>query len=105
VGDRSASHERFIRSADALWRNLPDGVLLLSPALEQPIAIIGSTAGVWSLLEHPRTLDGLALELAGRHGIDAAEVRGDVEATLRELHSHSLVKPVGPDWSPRVAPP
>jgi hypothetical protein len=80
-----------MRAPDALWRELADGVLLLSPTLEQPIAVLGPGVDAWDVLAEPVDITDLSAELARRYGIAPDEVRRDIEPVLAELARASLI--------------
>lgn len=82
---------RFVRASDALWRELADGVLLLSPSLPQPIAVLGPAADAWDLLAEPTDVTDLVTELARRYQGDPDQVRRDLAPVLAELHQSALI--------------
>jgi hypothetical protein len=73
------------RSPHVLWRVTLDTVILLPPALDEPIALAGTGPEIWELLAEQRRVGDLVDTLAQRHGADTAVVREDVEALLRRL--------------------
>jgi hypothetical protein len=83
------------RAPDVLWRELPGEVILLGPTHELPLAVVGSTAAVWSLLTTPRTLDELASELARTYELDPDDIRSDVAATVDRLVDEGLLVRTG----------
>jgi hypothetical protein len=82
---------RYVRVDGVLERAVADGVLLLGPDLDEPLAILGSTADVWPLLEEPRTVDELVAALADRYATDPDDVRPHVVATLTALTGSALL--------------
>lgn len=84
-GDDPAHDERFRRNPTVLSRALPDGVLLLPPGQDQPIALLGSGGELWAHLARPCSHAELIAYLAHRYDTDPATVEGDVAAVWRQL--------------------
>jgi Coenzyme PQQ synthesis protein D (PqqD) len=84
----------YRRSRDVSWRRSLDAVVCLPPGSSEPVTLAGTAPEVWDLLERPRSLEELASELAGRHGIDAETVANDVLPVLRRMAELRLVVPV-----------
>lgn len=87
---------RLVRSAGVLWRWLPDGVLLLTPQTDEPLAVRGSAAGVWAQLVEPVTAEELVaglLEEPLPAELDRSTVVTDVEGLLRSLVACGAVEP------------
>lgn len=78
-----------------LWRWLPDGVLLLTPHTQEPLAVRGSAAAVWAHLVQPQSTDQLVAHLLAElppPGIDRSTVVADVEGLLRSLAACGAVE-------------
>jgi coenzyme PQQ synthesis protein D (PqqD) len=73
------------RRPDVLWRRSLDAVLFLSPDADEPHTLTGSGPEVWELLVEPRTLAGIADELAARHGVETTTIEREVRPMLDEL--------------------
>jgi Coenzyme PQQ synthesis protein D (PqqD) len=84
----------YRRSRDVSWRRSLDAVVCLPPGSSEPVTLAGTAPELWYLLERPCSLDGLASELARRHGIDAETIAHDVLPVLRRLAELRLVVPV-----------
>ena len=82
---------RWIRSERALFRRLPDGVVVLVLPDGEPELVTGPGGLLWDLLGSPRTLDELTDELAARYDHDRAVVRRDLEPTLDGLRTRQLI--------------
>jgi hypothetical protein len=87
-----ADHGALRRDPRAIWRALPDGVLVLGPGHRDPVAILGPAAEVWVLLAEPASVATLAATLEARYAGAAAEVRAGVEQVVDALRAnHALV--------------
>jgi hypothetical protein len=97
---------RWVRSEDVLWRHLPDGVLLLTARLSEPLAVRGSAAApVWEDLVEPARAEELVAAVvaeaaAGPEGaapleVDPAIVAADVDQVLDSLIGCGAVEPAG----------
>jgi hypothetical protein len=78
----------WVQAADALWRELPDAVVVLSPAGDdrrEPLAISGPGAELWHVLAEPLTAAGAADALASVYDVDAETILGDLESVLAAL--------------------
>jgi hypothetical protein len=97
---------RWQAAPDVLGRTLPDGVLLLAPGADEPLALLGAAARVWRALPFAGNLAGLVRAvLAGddRTGppspepgpaptdVDLDRVTADVAAVLDDLEHAGLV--------------
>lgn len=82
---------RWIRSDRALFRRLPDGVLVLVLPDGEPELVTGPGGLLWDLLSSPRTLDELTDDLAARYDHDADIVRRDLATTLDGLRTRHLI--------------
>jgi len=82
---------RFVRAPDALWRDLVDGVLLLSPSLEQPIAVLGPAADAWDALSAPAEFPDVVRQLVERYRGRPADVERDLAGVFAELERSSLI--------------
>jgi hypothetical protein len=93
---------RWVRARDALWRRLPDGVLVLTPALDTPLAVTGSAAAVWDLLTVPIDTDTMCERLALEHpdapGLE--QVRDAVDEVLDTLVEKGAVVAADPAAEP-----
>jgi hypothetical protein len=93
---------RWVRARDALWRRLPDGVLVLTPALATPLAVTGSAAAVWDLLAVPTDTDTMCERLAHEHpdAPSLEHVRSAVDEVLETLVDAGAVVAAGPGAEP-----
>lgn len=83
------------RRADrVLWRRSADRVVLLCPGHDEPVALAGTGAAIWSALETPRSERELVRELATRYGTAEARVDQDLPAFLAQLRLAGAVAPV-----------
>lgn len=76
---------RWRRREDVLWRRSLDAVVVLPAGTDEPVAIAGTGAAVWDLLEEPGTLDEIVEALLERYEADAAVVSHDVVELLERL--------------------
>lgn len=88
---REAPSGTFQRSPEAVWRALPDGVVILPRGADEPITVSGPGADVWSHLAEPHTRKSLATVLIGRYAEDPAVIEADIAALLAELHLRGAV--------------
>jgi hypothetical protein len=89
--ESSGEARQYRRAPDALWRELADCVLLLSPTMDEPIAIVRPAADAWSLFGERADLDAIARVLAARYGADAAMVRRDLQPVIDQLVGAALL--------------
>jgi hypothetical protein len=92
---------RWQAAPDVLGRTLPDGVLLLAPSADEPLALIGSAAQVWRALPFAGNVAGLVRTvLAGDDptgtpvapsDVDLDRVTADVSQLLDDLERAGLV--------------
>ncbi len=84
------------RAPDVLWRQLTDGVIVLSPGDcdDQPTFVQGSGATVWELLATATTLPHMVGALADAFGADPSLVRADVEPVLLVLEQRGAIERV-----------
>lgn len=82
---------RWTRSPRALFRRVPDGVVVLLLPDGEPELMTGPGGMLWDLLASGSTLDELTGELAARYDHDAAIVRHDLDHALDELRARRLV--------------
>jgi hypothetical protein len=75
-----------------LFRNLPDGVVLLSIDGGDPLFLGGPGALLWSLLAEPTGVEEAAVILADAHQADPEMVRADIEPLLDELARLGVVR-------------
>jgi hypothetical protein len=80
------------RAADVLWRKVPGGAIVLSPARDQPTLLAGSGEALWDALAQPAPVADLVSVLAGRYGVEPAAVRDDVRAALEQLRALGLAE-------------
>ncbi len=66
--------------------------LLYHPGRDEATALNRSATDVWELCDGTRTVAGIARELAGRYGVDADALSGDVSAALEDLHARGLIE-------------
>jgi hypothetical protein len=90
--DTSERHSRtFQRSPGAVWRALPDGVVILPPDADDPITVSGPGADVWTFLAQPHTTTSLATVLAERYSENATVIQADLESLLADLCAQGAV--------------
>jgi len=82
---------RWTRSDQALFRRVPDGVLLLLLPDGEPELVTGPGGVLWDLLAEPRTVTELVDDLAIRYDHDEAVVERDLRQTLDDLRRRDLV--------------
>ena len=75
-----------------LWRRSLDAVLVLPPAVDQPMTLAGTGAGLWDILAVPTSTDDLVGALAARHGAAPAVVKADLAPVLAELATLGVIE-------------
>ena len=83
--------DRYRRSGDALWRCLPDRVVMLPPAGGGVVTLDDSGPALWAALLEPRSLDELACHLAEHFATAPDLVRADIAPILGDLVTRGLV--------------
>jgi hypothetical protein len=81
----------LVRSREALWRRLPDRLLVLSGG-DEVLTLAGTAVAVWDELAEPIEPSELAARLADRFHADAAEVEADLERLLERLVAAGAVR-------------
>lgn len=61
---------------------------------EPPVVLTGSAEEIWSLLDG-RSVGEIVDALVAVHEVDAAQIRADVVAFLRDLQGRDIVRAVG----------
>ena len=84
--------ERWRRGSAVLWRRSLDAVLVLPAAVDDPLSLGGTGAGLWDLLAVPTSTDELVDALAGQYGVDRRTVEIDVVPVLSELESIGVIE-------------
>ncbi len=79
------------RAPEALWRRSGDRRILMGPSTEDVLVVEGTGVPIWDALEQPASEEDLVAELSESFGVQAEEVRGEVESFLTELRSAGLV--------------
>ena len=88
----------YARAPDVLSRSFADEVLLAAPRRDEVDQLKGPAADVWDLLDGPRTLDQVVIELKRRYGGAPVEkVRDEVQALLDDLVVRGWVHVVAED--------
>lgn len=82
------------RRADVAWRRSIDAVVLLADDADEPVALPGTAATVWDLLEVPATVDELVAALVEVYAADPTTVTADVTALLDRLMEIGAVEPM-----------
>lgn len=82
----------LIRSPVVFWRTGDFGVVLLAPAMADPITIDGPGPQLWELLSVARTEDEIVQELAERFAADPSVIRRDVRPILDQLVTLGLAR-------------
>ncbi len=92
----AAPGRRWVRSERVLFRNLPDGVVLLSIDGGDPLFLGGSGALLWNLLAEPTGVEEATEILAEAHQADPETVRADIEPVIDELARLGVVRASAP---------
>ncbi len=91
VAEAFDDHAEFGRAPDALFRRLLDGVLVLTPTMDEPVRISSPGDAIWAALAQPITAALLVETLAGLYGAPVETVRRDVEPVLAQLHAWGAI--------------
>jgi hypothetical protein len=75
----------FVRSPNALSRNVGGELLLASTDGERIDSLSETAAAVWALLETPRTIGALIEVLAERYAVPRDTIATDVETLVEAL--------------------
>lgn len=76
---------RYSRASDVLWRNTPDGVLILPAGGSEPFSLTGAAVPLWDLLARPLDVQEAVHELATLYGKELGEVDQAIAPYLAEL--------------------
>lgn len=86
------------RSPGTLWRRVLGGLLVLAPAMDEPLLVSQPGDLIWLLLDEPTTLGTIASALAELYGVEPATVTADIEPTLHTLFEQGAIElATGPD--------
>lgn len=85
---------RWVRAPEVLWRETPDGVVLLPPGVSEPFALTDSGAAVWELLADPVELEAAVEHLATAYAVPADVVGASVQPLLHDLERRGAVRQV-----------
>lgn len=78
---------RFVRAPGVFTRSAPDCILVLTPALDLPVALHGTGVAVWDSFSAPRSVPEAAGALAEAFRADRDEIEPQVASVV-----HALVK-------------
>jgi hypothetical protein len=81
----------FARSPSALWRALPDRVILLTVE-QEVLTLTGTAVEIWDELAEPTSPDVLIDRLAVRYDVEPSEISADVHALLSRLAASGSVE-------------
>lgn len=81
---------RVRRSGTALWRRMPDRILVHDRAEIHDLR--GPAVAVWALLAEPQTLDQIVAELGDRFVGDRADIAADTATLLEQLRALGVVE-------------
>lgn len=86
--------EVWRRAPDVLWRQLADGVIVLSPGDtdDQPTFVQASGAIMWELLATRTTVPDMVSILADIYDVNPSVVRADLEPVLLALEGRGAVE-------------
>ena len=65
---------------------------MLSPAVDDPLTLAGTGAGLWDLLAEPTSTDDLVDALAARYGAEPSTVEVDLVPVLAELEAIGAIE-------------
>jgi hypothetical protein len=83
------------RRADTLFRQVPDGVLVISLAGGEPVFLPPPGDVVWALLDEPLAIDELVARLAVRFDAEPGVMAADCRTLLAELEAEGLIEAEG----------
>ena len=87
----------YQQQPDLVWREVEDGVVVVSPAGGEVRALNSLGSTVWSMLDGTQTLEQIVTELAERFPeIAVDQLRRDCEAFIDSLVSRNMVIPIDP---------
>ncbi len=80
-----------MHSADVIWRELDDGVVIVSPGAGAVRVLNGVGADVWRLLDGKSTVADLEGLLLQRYAVSSEQLRTDMHQFLTELDARGLL--------------
>jgi coenzyme PQQ synthesis protein D (PqqD) len=86
--------QTFRRSAAALSRRVPDGVLVLPSGRGDPMLLGGTAAVLWDALSSGQDVDELVLRLGALYEDSDGSLRQDVDAAIDRLAAAGAIEPV-----------
>ncbi len=90
--DTARPSPRWQVSPRALWRALPDGVLVLGAHMAVPVALTGPASSLWNLLDEHPTRHEIVARLADSYDVTEARVDIDLTDAWHELVDQGLVE-------------
>lgn len=82
-----------VRRPNLIAERVLDETVVLDPEADVYVRLNSSGGWMWEQLEQPRSVDGLARELAARYGLEEHRAKADVTAFVDGLLERRLVEP------------
>lgn len=86
------AHQKPCRTAELIWRQVDDGMVIVSPTAGQVRVLnpLGST--IWALLDGQHSIAEIEEQLNGRYPtVPPAQIHTDLHTFLTELTSRGLI--------------
>jgi hypothetical protein len=81
----------WCRAAKVLSRQTPTQLLLLPAREGEPVCLTGPGRYVWELLREPTAIPEVVAVLSEAYGVEADQVRADLDRLLHELVRRRLI--------------
>lgn len=85
--DRIPLHQR-----GTIWRDLSDGVVLVSPGRGVVRVLNGVGAHIWRLMDGERTITGIQSALIERYEVSSDTLSNDLRTFLADLETRGLLE-------------
>lgn len=80
-----------MQPADVIWRDLEDGVVIVSPGAGAVRVLNGVGADIWRLLDGTCTVAQIEESLLHRYAVSADQLFSDMQRFLEELETRGLL--------------
>ncbi len=80
-----------MHSVDVIWRELEDGVVIVSPGAGAVRVLNGVGADIWRLLDGTSTMAQIEESMLERYAVSEEQLAADMERFLDELHARGLL--------------
>lgn len=78
-------------SAEVIWRETDDGVVIVDPQAGDVRALNGVGSDIWKMVGDNQPLNAIHTQLMDDYGITPEQAQNDVSAFLKQLSERNLI--------------